>query len=127
MDHPIGSRIGAARPVRASVLGTVAFGVFLVLGQPAQAQECLLDTNDDGDADTNVDTTSGATALEPGLACGNAADAGIDGTAIGAGSEAADGATAVGAGADATLRKVSQSVLEAKLSRRGALRSAQSA
>jgi hypothetical protein len=58
---------------------------------PAQADDCLLDTNNDGNADDNVDTdlnanSSGTDAL---LACGsNASAGGSNSTAIGANSTA---------------------------------------
>ena len=71
----------------------------------AAAQECLLDTNDDGDADDSVDTIAGANASGIyALACGDSAVAnGIAATALGTLSEAdSDGTTAIGADTHAT-------------------------
>ena len=82
----------------------------------AQAYDCLLDTNDDGDADTNVDTDSGAdsSGLSNRVACGNDATAsatnttavgdaaqatGLNSTAFGHGAQGvATNATALGTG-----------------------------
>ncbi len=45
--------------------------------QPAYADDCLLDTNNDGNADTNVDTDLGANSsgINARLACGSGASA----------------------------------------------------
>ncbi len=76
---------------------------------PASAFTCLLDTNNDGNADTNVDTDGGADSngLNTELACGGGANAtGLDSTALGLNSDAtADNATAMGAFADATAER----------------------
>ena len=37
-----------------------AFGLAAVPADPARASDCLLDTNNDGNADSNVDTDLGA-------------------------------------------------------------------
>ena len=51
----------------------------------AQAYDCLLDTSGDGNADTNVDTTSSASSNNSSarVACGNNATAGLSATAVG--------------------------------------------
>lgn len=66
-------------------LGTTALTAVLAPSS-ARADECLLDTNNDGDADTNVDTDGGATSAgADALACGVAANAAASlSTAVGA-------------------------------------------
>ena len=89
------------------LLGT---GVCLALAtalpaQTAYAYDCLLDTNNDGNADSNVDTDGGAdsSGIITRLACGNdASAAGGNSTALGASaSAAATSSTAVGRSASA--------------------------
>ena len=92
--------------VRASTaLGALAVAGLLALGQPAQAQECLLDTNGDGNADTDIDTIAGASATGVNsLACGPGAEArGDRAVAIGEDAEAeGDDSIAIGAATDAS-------------------------
>ena len=83
------------------------FFVFWVLGLlsgHANAYDCLLDTNDDGDSDTNLDTDSGASSggNQFRVACGDLATAGGNNSvAIGARSRAF-GFDAIGIGNNAT-------------------------
>ena len=86
----------------------LAMGLALGVATPAMAETCLLDTNDDGNADENVDTTGGAddgSILETTkLACGPGASAtaafatGVGPTANASGS----GSTALGFGSIAS-------------------------
>ncbi len=66
----------------------------------AYADDCLLDTNHDGDADSNIDTNGGAVSGSDllRLACGSGATAGASGaTALGTGANAGGtGSTAIG-------------------------------
>lgn len=70
----------------ALALGAAALIAALTLGPPAAAQECLLDASNDGNADTNVDTTGGANASGAfSIACGAFSVAsGLSSTATGA-------------------------------------------
>lgn len=63
----------------------IAIAAFAAQPTPARADECLLDTDNDGFATDAVDTDGGATSDTDGsLACGvNAAATGIGSTAIG--------------------------------------------
>ncbi len=80
-------------------------GLSLAMAPQAQAWDCLLDTNNDGDADSNVDTDAGASSggFLTRLACGENANAGaIDSTALGRSASAAgQGSTALGSSANA--------------------------
>ena len=74
-------------------------------GSGVYAEPCLLDTNADGDADTNVDTVSGATTnIDMGTACGSGATAsGTSSTALGENARATgDFSSALGRTATAT-------------------------
>ena len=83
----------------AGALALVA-GIGLGATPPAYAGDCLLDTNNDGDADSNVDTVAGANSnsIAFRLACGESATAtGGSSTAVGHLTEATGNAsTAVG-------------------------------
>jgi len=89
----------------AGALALVA-GMSLSTAPQAWADPCLLDTSGDGNADSNVDTTLGATdgGVNARLACGSSATVtGPFGTAVGADSSAtATDATALGNNANAT-------------------------
>ena len=91
--------------VIAMALATLA-GSTLVSPTPAHADDCLLDTNNDGDADATTDTDGGANSggIDGQLACGvNAFATGIGSTAIGnTATASAFNSTAVGQGSDAT-------------------------
>ncbi len=68
--------------------------------QEVRAEACLLDTNEDGNADSNIDTTGGAISDDGNneLACRVGSDAsGASSTAIG-GSSVASGANTLAAG-----------------------------
>src|SRR5262245_56090756 len=93
-----------------AALFTLALGVstpltLIVAPQPAQAEDCLLDTNDNGTATATTDTDGGAeSGVSPTperLACGPGATAtGSFSTAVGADTVAtATDSTAVGNGA----------------------------
>ena len=89
--------------IRTAMLTGAAGLVFAAVSmQPetVQADDCLLDTNNDGNADTNVDTDNNANSdnVDARLACGTNANAtGAFGTAVGSESEAtASEATALG-------------------------------
>ncbi len=86
----------------AGALALVA-GLNLGLAPQAFAYDCLLDTNNDGNADSNIDTVGGADSggFITRLACGSSASAGgSDSTAIGRQANAAgSGSTALGNGA----------------------------
>ncbi len=93
------------------VLLTLAAVFQPVIVQPTSADDCLMDTSNDGNADSNVDTDSNAdsSGVDARLACGTNADAsGSFGTAVGAQSVASDseasafGNNAVASGRDAT-------------------------
>ena len=75
-------------------------GVGVSLTPPAYADDCLLDTNYDGNADSNIDTDGGADSVgnTSRLACGhNASAAGTDSTALGnSASAAGNGSIALG-------------------------------
>ncbi len=83
----------------AGVLALIA-GAGIAMAPSAQAWDCLLDTNNDGNADSNVDTDGGADSSgNPSrLACGpGASAAGMHSTALGGSSSAAgQHATAIG-------------------------------
>ncbi len=68
----------------AGVLALIA-GANLAITPPAFADDCLLDTNNDGDADSNVDTDGGADSggFEFNLACGHDAIATSSSIALG--------------------------------------------
>ncbi len=89
----------------AGALALIA-GLSLSLAPQANAFDCLLDTNNDGDADSNVDTDGGANSAGSSfrLACGVAADAtGGNATALGHLAIATGNrSTAVGSSASAT-------------------------
>ena len=89
----------------------VAFATISLQPETVQADDCLLDTNNDGNADTNVDTDNNADSsnVDARLACGtNALASGSFGTAVGSESEAtaseavALGNNAVASASDAT-------------------------
>ena len=86
----------------AGALALIA-GASLSMAPQAHAYDCLLDTNDDGDADSNVDTDAGADsgASTSRLACGQGASAaGNFSTALGSSASAAGGSsTALGTSA----------------------------
>jgi hypothetical protein len=86
----------------AGALALIA-GLNLGLAPQAFAYDCLLDTNNDGNADSNIDTVGGANSsgFITRLACGsNASAAGSDSTAVGRQANAAgSGSTALGNGA----------------------------
>lgn len=94
---------------RALMMAGAAGLTIATLALPAEevrAERCLLDTNEDGDADGNVDTVGGAVsdAGNAELACGVGAEA-TGGESVAVGSFAiasAQDATAVGQSADAT-------------------------
>ena len=70
----------------------LALAVAMLAAAPAQAEDCLLDTNNDGVATAGTDTDGGADsqAADTRLACGIGATAtGINGTALGTSSSAA--------------------------------------
>ena len=83
----------------ASIAALLTGVASMSLATPAQADDCLLDTNDDGDADTDVDTDGGAESDdETNLACGTDATAtGSDAIAIG-NQATADGGDAIAIG-----------------------------
>ncbi len=56
----------------ASVTGLALIAASICLATPATADDCLLDTNDDGTADSNVDTDGNASSdgVDARLACG---------------------------------------------------------
>ncbi len=91
--------IGAKLMTRIAAFAFIV-GLSQVLITPAHAEDCLLDTNDDGNADSNIDTDGGAVSAGDTLrlACGtNASAAGIRTVAIGQSSLAA-GVSAVALG-----------------------------
>ena len=77
----------------------------LVIGQPVFADDCLLDSNNNGVADASVDTDQGANSngIDNNLACGkNSQATGVLSTAVGPTAiSTAAGTTAVGASANA--------------------------
>jgi trimeric autotransporter adhesin len=78
---------------------TLALSASAFIATPAHADDCLLDTNNDGNADNNVDTDGGANSngANDRLACGfGAAATGNNSVALGANSTARDDSTAVG-------------------------------
>src|SRR6185369_14758441 len=91
--------LGSGAAVLALVLGVPTSTIF-VAPQPAHADDCLLDTNNDGDADATIDTDGGADSagVDARLACGvNATASGAGSAAIGGGATASGtSATAVG-------------------------------
>ena len=90
----------------AAMLALIA-GLSLTMAPQAYAFDCLLDTNNDGDADSNSDTDAGAdsSGSTSRLACGQGASAtNSNTTALGRDAIAAgDGATALGRDANAAL------------------------
>src|SRR6185436_20935962 len=77
--------LGSGAAVLALVLGAPTLGV-LIAAQPAQADDCLLDTNDNGTATATTDTDGGAASsgIDTRLACGVGATAsGSSSTAVG--------------------------------------------
>jgi len=96
-----------------ALLGAAAFGALALastLGsQPARADECLLDTNNNGVADP-ADSDGGAQSAgdDARLACGFGASAGTNGTAVGPSAHAtgtnstALGSTSTASGFDST-------------------------
>ena len=87
----------------AGVLALIA-GASLTMAPQAYADDCLLDTNNDGDVDlTDTDGSANSSGLDTRLACGvGASAAGLDSTAVGA--EASAGginSTALGRSANA--------------------------
>ena len=82
-----------------------AAGLTLLPAQEARADDCLLDTNNDGNADSNVDTDLGADSEWEitNVACGQNANVdGLNSVGVGAHSEATGGqSTAVGSFASA--------------------------
>ena len=95
-----------------SAMLTTATPIGMFMSQSALANECLIDTNQDGTATAGVDTINGATdnsavANSSRLACGPAANAGVAGTAIGSNANASgSGGTAVGNGAGGTFSNI---------------------
>ena len=74
-------------------------GLSPALVPPAYGYDCLLDTNNDGDADSNIDTNGGADSNghDSSLACGGAYTDGENSTAIGsASSTSGTAATTIG-------------------------------
>ncbi|NNC46810.1 MAG: hypothetical protein HKO13_00035 [Sphingomonas sp.] len=83
--------------------------IHLATVSPARADDCLLDTNDDGNADSNVDTDKGANSNgeDDSLACGAGSKAtGSRSTSLGAQSTASgDDALSTGFGAAASAER----------------------
>ena len=64
----------------ATALGALAVAGLLAHAQPAQAQACLLDTNENGFADTGIDNVAGGDAPGAGgIACGQDAEGAAQG------------------------------------------------
>jgi autotransporter adhesin len=101
MPFPIG-----LKPMTLSLLVAMSILLQPLFVQPAIADDCLLDTNNDGNADSNVDTDNGADSanVDARVACGtNASALGAFGTAVGSESTAsASEASAFGNNAEAT-------------------------
>ncbi len=97
---PISAKFITSAAMLALIAGFSPAGV-----QSAYAYDCLLDTNNDGNADSNVDTDGGADSggSDLRLACGvGASAAGVASTALGYFADAAGpGSTAVGRSASA--------------------------
>ena len=92
---------------KTSLISSTATGLLLAMGlsipitmvgtSSAWASECLVDTNDDGNADSNVDTVNGSSSSNgESFACGRFANATTD--------SESDGATAFGSFANANGR-----------------------
>ena len=97
----------------AGALALIA-GTGIAMAPSAQAWDCLLDTNNDGDADSNVDTDSGADSggINTRLACGDDATAGSEATALG-GFASATGVNSTALGRSATAAGTASTALGA--------------
>ena len=82
----------------------IIIGMFGLLSTQGSAYDCLLDTNNDGDADSNIDTVAGASSTnEDRVACGKNAVAVNGSVAIGSQAQATNtGDVSIGRGTKAT-------------------------